>query len=246
MSYDYQTYVNTVANILDIPQQNAEPDYNQIIPRMIEYAELRVYRELDFIATLAAQTTTLTASTQTAALPTNIIVPQSFNITAPATGDVIRVGADYINSIYPPGSTTGQPIFCALIGNPTIGATITAGPQNLLFGPIPDQNYTLSILGTLRPSPLSPANTTTFLTTNMPDLFLAASLVFGFGFQRDFGAQSDDPQAAQSWENQYQALKQGVNIEEIRKKAASVSWSPYIPTPQANTQRDRASAAPSP
>jgi len=66
--------------------------------------------------------------------------------------------------------------------------------------------------------------------------------VFGFGWQRDFGAQSDNPQTAQSWENQYQTTKQGVNIEELRKKAASASWSPYIPTPQANTERERGNA----
>jgi hypothetical protein len=95
----------------------------------------------------------------------------------------------------------------------------------------------------VRPSPLSFTNQTTFLSTYMPDLFLAASMVWGFGYQRDFGGQADDPATAQSWEHQYESLRIGIDVEEMRKKSASVSWSSYHPTPTANTQRERAASA---
>ena len=49
----------------------------------------------------------------------------------------------------------------------------------------------------------------------------AASAIFLMGYQRDFGAQSDDPAAAQSWENQYEKLLMGANAEEMRRKFAA-------------------------
>jgi len=109
------------------------------------------------------------------------------------------------------------------------------------LGPAPDNTYTAEFVGIIRPAPLSPTNTTTYLSTNLPDLFLAASMIFGAGYQQNFGAQADNPQSAQSCESTYQNLKQGVQLEDLRQKAQSASWSNYTPSPIANTPRERAS-----
>jgi hypothetical protein len=39
-------------------------------------------------------------------------------------------------------------------------------------------------------------STTTILSLYVPDLFVAAAMIFMAGYQKDFGSQSDDPQAA--------------------------------------------------
>ena len=70
----------------------------------------------------------------------------------------------------------------------------------------------------------SVASETTFLTTYLPDLFIAASMIFASGYMRDFGSQSDNPQQAQSWEAQYENLIKSAGMEEIRKKWAGPSW----------------------
>jgi hypothetical protein len=88
----------------------------------------------------------------------------------------------------------------------------------IILGPAPSAPYNIEILGTIRPVPLSPTNSQTFLTQYLPDLFTAASMVFMSGYQRDFGSQSDNPQQAQSWENQYQLLFKSANAEEMRKR----------------------------
>lgn len=252
MSYTYSTYVQAVQNILVDPASNTDTSLQNIIPRGIEYAELRIYRDLDFLSTLGSQTTTLTSFNRNIALPESIVVCQTLNLITPSSvtnpdlgtrTPLTRVGLDWLNTIYNSATNSAPPEYYTIIGTPaTSGNIITVGTYNILLGPFPDDTYTLEVVGTVRPSPLSQANPTTFLSTYLPDLFLAASMVFFFGWQRDFGAQSDNPQTAQSWENTYNNLKASVNIEEIRKKAASVSWSPYIPTPLANTSRDRASA----
>lgn len=250
MSLTYSTYVQAVQNELNIPTDNADTSFQNIVPRGIEYAELRIYRDMDFLATLGSQTATLTASNRNVALPPSIVVCQDVNVITPVSATIpdngirnplTRVSIEFLNAIYTSSANPTIPQYYALIGTPTTaGSIISVGTYNIQLGPFPDQAYTAEVIGTVRPSPLSQTNPATFLSTYLPDLFLAASLVFFFGWQRDFGAQSDNPQTAQSWENQYATLKAGVNIEEIRKKAASVSWSPFIPTPQANIPRDHA------
>jgi hypothetical protein len=226
--------------------------FDEILPRMIEYGELRIYLDFDFLSTLASQATTLTANNRNVVLPANVIVCQSLNVITPASqtspdlgtrNPVNRVGVDFLNALYTSAAGAAVPEFYAVIGQPTIsGGTITAGAYNILLGPFPDQAYTLETIGTVRPTPLSSANATTFISTYCPHLFVAACMVFGFGYQRDFGGQSDNPQTAQSWENQYQALKTPTLVEELRRKSAEVSWSPYFPTPPANTPREVAGA----
>ena len=65
---------------------------------------------------------------------------------------------------------------------------------------------------------MSVTNTSTQLTNFFPDLFIAASMIFATGYQRDFGAQSDNPAQGQSWENQYDLLIKSALTEEARKK----------------------------
>ena len=251
MSLDYTTYVQAIQNLAVAPQSGNDANFQAIIPRAIEYAELRIYRDFDFLCTLASQVATLTGSSRNVALPSNVIVCQSANVITPVSATIPdngtrnplrRVGLDYVNAVWPsstPPTTPSIPAVYAEIGTPTIGSVITAGSLNIVVGPAPDAAYTLEVIGTVRPSALSPSNPTTFISVNMPDLLVAASMIFISGYQRDFGAQTSDPQAAMSWSMQYDALKAGVLLEELRKKAASVEWSPYFPTPGANQARDR-------
>jgi hypothetical protein len=247
----YNEWVFAVQKLLNY--EATDTDLIDILIRMIEYAELRIYTELDFVSTLTTTTTTLTSGTRSVQQPTNVIVVQAANIITPYTTTNPELGTrsplnrrsiDYLNLVYNSATGSATPREFAIIGAPTTSMGITtAANYNILFGPWPDQDYTLEVVGTIRPTPLSETNTTTFLTTYCPHLFLAATMIYGSAFQRDFGAQSDNPQMAQSWENQYSTLRQGVNIEDLRMKSASYSWSPFIPTPQANVSRDRAGSA---
>jgi hypothetical protein len=109
--------------------------------------------------------------------------------------------------------------------------------QTIIVGSPPGAEFTVEVIGTIRPTPLSVSNTTSYLSLYLPDLFLAASMVFGTGYQQNFGAQSDNPQMAVSWETQYQSLKASANLEELRKKYQSVAWSSMSPSPAATPTR---------
>ncbi len=236
MSLTYSTYVTTIANMLVTVE--TETDFVQILPSGIDYAEQRMYRELDLLATVVRDTSaTVTANSRNFTLPqTNgrFVDVNGINIFSPVSttttrNQVVPVSRDFLDLTWPSdtaASATTVPQYFAMITD-----------QTVIFGPPPGAAFTAEVIGTIRPSPLSVTNTTTFLTLYLPDLFIAASMVFFKGWQANFGAQSDDPRTAQSWESQYQTLFASANVEEMRRKFSSVGWTSEQPAPLAATPR---------
>jgi hypothetical protein len=236
MAYTYETYKAALAELLVVDVDNAE--YVAVLPSIITYADERCYRDLDLLATVVRDTGLLTSGTRTFTLPQNLgrfVVTNGINIITPSSTTVpddgtrnqcIPVSRDYMDAVW--SSLTGS-------GMPTEYAMIT--DQIVIFGPLPDADYTAEVIGTIRPTPLSEENETTYLSLYLPDLFMAASMVFGAGWMKNFGAQADDPKMAVSWEGQYQALFASANVEENRKKYASGAWGSLQPTPIATPSR---------
>ena len=158
----------------------------------------------------------------------NILSPVGAPSSNATRNPVYFVSPDYLDAVYPSGlsSNCGLPQFAARVSDMLV-----------YLGPIPDQAYTTEQYGTFRPTPLSSGNSSTWLTQNLPELFMAATMVFTTGYMRDFGAQSDNPQMALSWETQYQALFKSANTDELRKKFQSVAWSHDQPSPIATPPR---------
>ena len=242
----YSDYTTALGGILQVPVTAAatsspfsSTDWNNILPRIIEYAEQRIYRELDFLAQRTSDSSVnFTANNRTVTLPTQIVVLQdAFAITpvstTPANGTRNRiriVAKDVLDEMWPQetsaSNSTGVPAYGALLSNTT-----------MVVAPTPDSAYTLECQGIFRPAALSASNTSTYLSLNYPDLFLSASVVFSTAFQRDFGAQSDDPKMALSWEQTYQTQKKSAEDEAARQKGASTGWSAFSPQPLATPQR---------
>jgi hypothetical protein len=96
-------------------------------------------------------------------------------------------------------------------------------------GPVPAIDYYVEVVGTIRPASLSALVPTTFISQYLPDLLVMASMIYISAYQRNFGKESDDPQMAQSYENQYQLLLKSAGVEEARKKFESAAWSSQAP-----------------
>jgi len=244
MSLTYTSYINQIATMAVIPV--TDPNFTAIIPSMIDYAELRIQRDLDLFA---GQTTnsayTLTAGTATVNLQDNdFITIQSVSLssTTPHT-PLLPTTKEYLQYVYPIGSTSAAPQYFAMYTSNVVatqggGASVNGLPTiSIRVGPIPDLAYTLTINGTLHMQPLSSTNSTTFISTYLPDLFIMASMIYVSAFQRNFGRQSDDPAMAQSYESQYQALLKGATIEEYRKKFQGSGWTSMSPSPIASPSR---------
>ena len=54
MSINYTTYVDQITNIMAV--KSTTPQFQTMLPGMIDYAEQRIYRELDLLNTVVRTT----------------------------------------------------------------------------------------------------------------------------------------------------------------------------------------------
>jgi hypothetical protein len=246
---DYTSYVNQIATMAVVPAN--DPNFIAIIPSMINYAELRLQRDLDFLST---QFELVSTSTYTVANSPLVQLDQSLfvtvqTITCQSSGftsidrALIPVTKEFIQNVYnisaymAPTDTLafGQPKYFAMYG----GNQASSGGDsiNIILGPCPNDSYRLFITGTQRFVTLSVDNPTNYISLYLPDLLIMASMIYVSAYQRNFGRINDDPQMAQTYESQYQALLKGATVEEFRKKFQSSGWAPYSPSPIATPSR---------
>ena len=237
MSLTYSSYVQQIATLAVVPV--TDQNYTIIIPSMIDYAELRMQRDLDFLSTqISTSSYAFTSGNNQLTLPTSqFIVPQTFEVIDGSGNStpLLAVGKEFIQNVYGSGSTTGIPQYFAVYGGDT--ATTGNTSQYMIVGPTPNSGYTVRLTGTVRSAPLSATNTTTFISTYLPDMFIMASMIYISAYQRNFGRLNDDPAMAQTYESQYQALKASALIEENRKKFEAAAWTSYSPAPAATPSR---------
>ncbi len=220
----YSTYVTALTTLINIPSIDAS--FQAILPDCIDYAEQRLYRDLNLLATVTRDASqALTPASRNFTYPTAngvFVVTNGLNVITPAgsTPDngtrtrLVPTSLDVLDMIWPSSVGSAVPTYFAMV-------TQTA----IVVGPWPDQAYTVEVVGTTRPTPISADNTVTFLSANLPDLLVAASMVFLSGYLRNFGSQADDPQMAVSWEAQYKTLFASANTEELRKRYMGSAWS---------------------
>lgn len=222
---NYSSYIAQIANLM--AADPTTPEFLLMVQGMIPYAEDRIYRELDLLNNVVVNSTqSFTAGNRYFTLPTNgtngvfytitgvnVITPAGVAPDAGLRNPMTAVTMDYLNSVWNSSTRSSVPTNFAMVDQ-----------FHIIVGPWPNAAYTVEVIGTIQPEPLSATNTTTFLTTYLPDLFTAASMVFASGYMRDFGSQADNPQQAQSWESQYATLFQSANMLELRKKWAGPGW----------------------
>lgn len=224
MTLTYTSYVEQLSNLMVIPSTDA--NFTTFLPGCIDYAEQRIYRELDLLVSRVTSTAASFSSGVRTFSPSTtsgtFIVIETINaISSGGTRyQMVPVTKEFIDAVYPGTSSSvlGRPQYFAPVSN-----------TSFLIAPAPDSAYSAEVIGVIRPTPLSASNSSTFLTANYPDLFIAASMVFATGYQRDFGAETDDPKMPGSWESQYQALLASAMQESMRAKYEGSAWTPKVP-----------------
>jgi hypothetical protein len=241
----YTTYKTQIAEMAVVAED--DPNFLAILPMMIDYASLRICRDLDLMFTstslhgldykLNAGNRNLSFSQN---LPdgTSFVVSEQINLilnatepTNPDTGTrvpLMPTTKEFLDAVY--GSS-----LLANLGQPKYFVPFN---ETLFFvGPVPAVDYFVEVVGTVRPAPLSVSVPTTFISQYLPDLLVMASMIYISAYQRNFGKESDDPAMAQSYENQYQLLLKSAGVEEARKKFESAAWSSQGPATVASPTR---------
>lgn len=246
MSLTYTTYVSQLSTLTNI--QSTDTNFQTILPGCIDYAEGRCYRDLDiFTGNVRDGSGSCSAGSRNFNLPTgvgtyiivdglNVITPAS---TAPDSGTRIPLAPAsqaFLDTVYPSSSNSAAPRFFCYLTNNTYLSGGSAQTQ-IILGPWPDAAYRIEVIGKIQLAPLSATNPNTYLTDYLPDLFVAASMIYMSGYMRNYGAQADDPRMSSSWEQQYENLMRSASVYESRKKFAGPSWTAKSPEPIAVPQR---------
>ena len=222
MAYNYSSFVSALSTETGIPATDA--NFLAVLPQIIDDAEQRIYRELDLVSTSVTVTGSVSANNRIVAIPQgsgHIIVLDAINV---IDGSSIRhpvtpATRESVDFCYPSTVAPSTPSY------PSIFARID--DTNILVGPSADQAYSAEFVGTIRPTPLSNTNTTTFLTSYLSDLFFAAAMVSAAAYMRNFGAMADDPKMATTWKSEYQDKLASARTEELRKSyVTSMSRTP--------------------
>lgn len=238
----YDEVLETLKVMNEVPLNNSDDNFLRIVPRMFLYADGRIYRELMFLQTAITQPATLVARNREIALPASVMVLKGISLCTPPMPistttkrtPLERVPSEILEFFWPQSSfRPGTPQKYALIGTlPSPTAPQTLG-LTVRFMPTPDAAYPVEFFGDIRPLPPSNINPETFLTVYYPDLYIAACMIFAAGYQRDFSAQSDDPQRAQSWEGQFSSLKASAILEAARMRGEGPGYTAVPPAPLA-------------
>lgn len=221
-----------------------DASFNAIIPQMLNYAELRIQRDLDLLPSLNSRSYSLTANSNKVNIPVeDFVTIQTVEINSDGyTVPLLPTSKEVIQNVYGSPVSAAVPVYFAMYG----GDTVTGGNTSnvLLVGPYSDSSYPILVTGTSRlPTLYKFANSTdassetTFISSYLPDLLVMASMIYISAFQRNFGRQSDDPAMAQSYESQYKGLLMGAGAEEYRKKFAASAWSSTSTSPVATPTR---------
>ena len=229
MSMDYTSSTLRLSSF--IVKEPSDLDYSVVIPATIDAAEQRIYREMDLLNTVVVNST-------------SSLVNGNRNFTLPTTSNGIFITVQGLNVITPAGVTPDngtrnqlQPVSMSYLNAVWNSAANKSVPQDFamirqdlaVVGPWPDDNYTVEVIGTIRPEPLSATNPDTYLTQYLPDVYLAASMVFFSKAVLEYnGATQGSPEW---WEGNYQTAFKSANLEELRKKFAGPGWTSLSSVP---------------
>ncbi len=247
----YNAYVTQIG-VLAVAQTHTsggvthgvDDSFTSLIPQMLNYAELRIQRDLDLLPSLTSGAYALTAGSNVFSIPVaDFVTLQTFQLDG-GSGLValLPVSKEFLQVMYGDPSFLSQPVYFAPYGGDqaTAGATST----NFLIGPYPDQNYPMTVTGTMRLPSLAlnatqalASTALTFISTWLPDLLVQASMIYITEYQRNFGPASNDPQMGVTYEQQYQTLLKGALVEEARKRFGASAWSSMSPPTLATPTR---------
>lgn len=249
----YNGYVTAVATMAVLPTQTVsgivsttDLQFNSVIPQMLNYAELRIQRDLDLLQSQVENDNySLSGGNNLVQISINDFVTlQTVSVVNGTTKTpLLPVTKQFIQNVYTSSTLSGTPAYFAMYG----GDATTYGDtyQNIIVGPFPDLSYPLVLTGTIRLQSLNAnsgnstaaSNNVTWISTYLPDLLLQASMIFISQYQRNFGPTSNDPQMGATYEAQYQTLLKGAMVEEARKKFQSTGWASESPAAVATPSR---------
>lgn len=227
----YDQIKSDVASTIVVDPTNAP--FLAIFPEWTLAAESRIIRELDLVAANVRDGSASTvAGNRNFNLPTaigvflivtdlNVITPAA---TAPDSGTRHRltpVSLSVLDYTWPSSTGSTVPQYFAYVTQDTYSSPTQS---QIVFGPWPDGNYRVEVIGKVQPAGLSDANQTTWLSANLYDLLMKAVLIEATSWQQNFSAGADNPAMAANWKSAYLEARESAMQWQARARFGSASW----------------------
>lgn len=199
---DYTSFVAALAAKTELDTAS-DSDFGIYLPTLIDNVERRLYRDLDPVVARRSQYTTLIPGVPLLTGPPDWLVGRALYVTDRTTQMQSRVeqrDETFLAEYCPDYSEPGKPKYWA-----------EHKFQIIQMAPAPDRAFEMRMIYTFRPDPISATNTTTWLTTNVPDLFFKAALIEADNYRQNW-------QAMQANAADYGTLIQPMRREEGRRK----------------------------
>ena len=156
----YNGYVNQIATLAVVNTTTSggvvsgvDPAFNTLIPQMLNYAELRIQRDVDLLPLLTSNSSysLVTGSNLLQVSVNDFVTIQTISVVnGTATIPLLPTTKEFLQNVYNDSSATyqGQPLYFAMYG----GDAATGGntTQNIIVGPYPNQSYPVLLTGTIR------------------------------------------------------------------------------------------------
>ena len=192
------TYDELVTNIRNYTEVDANVFTNAVINTFITMAENRILRDIDLDVYKKESIGSMTSGNRFLTSPTDILTHRNMFITV-GTDKVYLDFRDtsFMREFWPNPSLTGVPKYYAVWDQDTFN-----------IAPTPDANYVVEIGYIYRSEQLSPANPTTWISTNAPEALLYACLIQAYSYTKG------PAEMLGYFDNSYKQAIQGLGIEQ--------------------------------
>jgi len=192
------TYDELVTNIRNYTEVDANVFTNAVINTFITMAENRILRDIDLDVYKKESIGSMTSGNRFLTSPTDILTHRYMFITV-GTDKIYLDFRDtsFMREYWPNPSLTGVPKYYAVWDQDTFN-----------IAPTPNSNYVVEIGYIYRPTQLSSANPTTWISTNAPEALLYACLIQAYSYTKG------PAEMLGYFDNSYKQAIQGLGIEQ--------------------------------
>jgi len=227
--FTYSTLTTAIQNYTEVGTSVLS---STITDQFIDNSELRIQREIPIDADRKEMIGNLTASKDNVYAPAGTLFVRDFQVytsTSVATGTnsfLIKKDISYLREYDAAETTTGTQKYYAMSGGAEGTGATSSGRITIV--PTPSSAFMYKIQYNARPTGLSSANTTTYLSLNFGNGLLYACLVEAFSYLKG------PADMLQLYEQKYQTEAQKFGGEQLgrRRRDDYTDGEPRIPVPQ--------------
>jgi len=196
-------YSELLTNVRNYTEVGSEVLSDSIIDVFIENVENKIQRELDLDAFRKFQFSSFTIGSPFITMPDDFAFERGVQIKDQVTGDrtwLEQRDTTFIDEYNVDRSDTGKPKYYA-----------NWDQNTLIFAPTPDSTYEIELWYNKTPDHLSSSQTTTWLSTNAPEVLIYGTLVEAFSYLKN-------PPYVQLYEQKYAQAVQNLAQTQMGRK----------------------------